>query len=329
MSRQLILPSIALFQNATILCTLSAIPTPEQAPKLRFIQLLPAGVDHLFEEPIFQKPDVQIATTSGIHAPQIAEWVILQILFFSRHQRYFEACQTEGSWVSHSEIISSQGTVRDMTTYRVGILGYGSIGRQVARVCHSMGSTILAFTTSSRNTSESRHDDGFCLPGTGDPKGLHPAEWYSGLDKSAVHEFLRQNIDVLVITLPLTDQTKDLLGPEEFAILGQQSRDGKGPGTMLVNVSRGSIVVQDALVESLKKPVEEGGLRCAALDVTDPEPLPSEHELWRLPNVVLHPHASALTDQRTSRFLSVLEENISRWSKGKTLMNLVEKRRGY
>lgn len=296
---------------------------------MKFIQLLPAGVDHLLEEKIFQKDDIQVATTSGIHAPQISEWVVLQILSFAHHSRYLEARQAESRWVSHDELKSSQGPVRDMTTCRVGILGYGSIGRQVARVCHTMGSTILAFTASPRPTPESRRDNGFCLPGTGDQEGVLPAEWYHGLDKASVHEFLRQDLDVVVICLPLTRETRNLFGREELFVLGEQSKNGKGAGTMLTNVSRGGIIDQEALIASLKTPVAEGGLRCAALDVADPEPLPSESELWRLENVVIHPHVSGLSDQHQGRYLAVLEQNLARWQKGEQLLNLVEKRRGY
>ncbi|KAI1384989.1 uncharacterized protein F4822DRAFT_416952 [Hypoxylon trugodes] len=318
-----------LFKDATILTTLSAIPKPHLAPALKFIQLLPAGVDHLLAEPIFQKEDVQIATTSGIHAPQIAEWVILQILAFAHHFRYLSARQDEGRWVSHGELKSTAGPVRDMTSNRVGILGYGSIGRQIARVCHSMGAQILAFTASPRPTPESRYDSGFCLPGTGDQEGRLPVAWFDGLDKASIHNFLRQDLDVLVACLPLTEKSRHLIGEEELEVLGERGSNGLGSGTLLINVARGQIIDQAALIESLKKPVVSGGLRGAALDVTDPEPLPRGNELWSLPNVVVNPHVSGLTDQHEKRYLAVLEKNLARWEKGEPLLNLVNKKKGY
>lgn len=273
---------------------------------------------------------MQIATTSGIHATQIAEWVILQILAFSHHFRYLSDRQKEGRWVSHGELQESEGPVRDMTTARVGILGYGSIGRQIARVCRSMGSEVLAFTASARTTPESRRDDGFCMPGTGDQEGLLPTEWYSGLDKASLHEFLCQDLDVLVICLPLTGKTKHLIGEEELSVFNKgRLQDGTRQGGLLINVARGQIVDQEALIRSLKKPVASGGLRGAALDVTDPEPLPKENELWYLPNVILHPHVSGLNDQHQSRFLAVLEKNLSLWEKGQPLVNVVERQKGY
>ena len=327
--RHMVQSPVGLFKDATILTTLSSIPRPEQAPALKFIQLLPAGVDHLLQEPIFQKTNVQIATTSGIHAPQIAEWVVLQILAFSHHFRYLDARQSEGRWVSHGELLESEGPVRDSTSTRIGILGYGSIGRQIARVCRSMGAQIVAFTASARPTPGSRRDDGFCLPGTGDPEGILPTEWCHGLDKPSLHSFLRRNLDVLVICLPLTEKSKSLIGEEELAILGRGQDDSIKAGTLLINVARGQLVDQEALVRSLKKPVGSGGLRGAALDVTDPEPLPKENELWHLPNVVLHPHVSGLTSQHQQRFLAVLEENLGHWERGIPLINLVERKKGY
>ncbi|KAH8898094.1 D-isomer-specific 2-hydroxyacid dehydrogenase-like protein [Thozetella sp. PMI_491] len=318
-----------LYKDATLLTTLSAIPKPEQAPNLKFIQLLPAGVDHILSEPIFQKEGVQIATTSGIHAPQIAEWVVMQILVAYHHFRYLDARQHEARWVAHAELLESQGLVRDMTSARVGILGYGSIGRQIARVCHSMGSEIVAFTASPRTTPESRVDHGFCLPGTGDPEGRLPVEWYHGLDKHSLQHFLKQDLDVVVVCLPLTKASHHLIGPEELSVLGQARRDGTRPGTLIINVARGQIIDQEALIASLKKPVASGGLRGAALDVTDPEPLPADSELWRLPNVVVHPHVSGLNSQHQKRFLAVLEENLARFEKGEPLVNVVEKSKGY
>jgi lactate dehydrogenase-like 2-hydroxyacid dehydrogenase len=92
--------------------------------------------------------------------------------------------------------------VADRVGKRVGILGYGSIGRQVARVATAMGMDVIAYTASPRKTPESRRDGGWIVPGTGDPEGVLPSAWYSG--KEDLHEFLRQEIDLLVVGVPLT-----------------------------------------------------------------------------------------------------------------------------
>lgn len=151
-----------------------------------------------------------------------------------------------------------------------------------------MGMDVIAYTASPRTTPESRQDHGYIVPGTGDPDGLIPSAWYSGLDKPSLHNFLRQDIDTLLVAVPLTEQTTHLLGKEEFEILG------KSRNTFISNISRGQILDQEELVLALKKTAEEGGLRGAALDVTDPEPLPKGNELWDLENVVVTPHVSGV-----------------------------------
>ncbi|KAJ5408132.1 hypothetical protein N7509_002015 [Penicillium cosmopolitanum] len=96
-----------------------------------------------------------------------------------------------------------------------------------------------------------------------------------------------------------------------------------------VNISRGQVIDQDALITALKTPVQEGGLRAAALDVTDPEPLPKGHELWSLPNVTLTLHRSGVSSRSRERFLQVLEANLERWDEGRELLNVVSKNKGY
>ena len=94
--------------------------------------------------------------------------------------------------------------IADRVGKRVGILGYGSIGRQVARVAKAMGMDVIAYTAGPRKTKESRKDGGYIVPGTGDPEGEFPSEWYSGTKKEEVHEFLKHEIDLLVVAVPLT-----------------------------------------------------------------------------------------------------------------------------
>lgn len=214
-------------------------------------------------------------------------------------------------------------SVRDMVGQRLGVLGYGSIGRQVGRVAKAMGMDVIAYTASPKDTKESRRDRGFIVPGTGDPDGEIPSEWYSGLEKSKLHEFLRQDIDILLVSVPLTKETTHLLGKEEFDILG------KTRNAFVSNISRGQIIKQDDLIDALKKGVEGGGLRGAALDVTDPEPLPEDDPLWDAPNVIVTPHISGLGTSYVDRAFQVLEVNLTKKEKGEKLINLVDRKRGY
>ena len=243
--------------------------------------------------------------------------------------------QRDHNWGKSDQINGKKlRSLRDKTGQRLGVLGYGSIGRQVARVAQAMGMDVVAYTASPRTTPESKHDKGFIVPGTGDADGSIPSAWYSGLDKPSLHNFLRQNLDHLLISVPLTDQTRHFLGAEEFAILGQT--DNKN--AFVSNISRGAIINQDDLIASLRKyadhdPVDGGdgggGLRGAALDVTDPEPLPKDSPLWDAPNCIITPHISGLGESYMDRALSVLEVNLGRRERGEDLLNVVDRKRGY
>lgn len=185
-----------------------------------------------------------------------------------------------------------------------------------------------AYTASPRTTPESRRDTGYHLPGTGDPEGTLPAAWYSGShgdgtdgkgdSKTALHTFLRSGLDLCVVALPLTPATEGLFGEEEFRILGEKK-------AILVNIARGKIVDTSALVAALN----DGTLAGAALDVTEPEPLPKEDPLWDAKNCIVTPHVSALGREYVERAMGVLEVNLGRLQEGKGLVNEVKRGRGY
>lgn len=122
----LIMPSDP-WQEATILCTLAALPSdPKIAPNLKFIHFFSAGTDHVTNTPIYKDTNIPLTTSSGIHGPQISEWVIMQILSYSHKEKKLIEWQKEHKWGSHRDI----GWVRDSVGQRLGVLGYGSIGRQ-------------------------------------------------------------------------------------------------------------------------------------------------------------------------------------------------------
>ncbi len=177
--------------------------------------------------------------------PQIAEWVIGTWLLMSHRLLEYHNFQREARWnkVLYPDITDSPGL-------RMGILGYGAIGRQVARLASAMGMEIYAYTRSERATPESRRDSSYCVPGTGDPEGLLPAKWFHGSSKEATNQFLSQELDVLVICLPLTEATRCLIGPEQFGILARKK-------TFVSNIGRGKIVDTSALLEA----VEQGKIR--------------------------------------------------------------------
>ncbi|KAF2217775.1 hypothetical protein CERZMDRAFT_30813 [Cercospora zeae-maydis SCOH1-5] len=306
-----------LWESATILVTLFAIPEPDEVPNLEWIHLVSAGSNQMQNTDIYKETKITITTSSGIHGPQIAEWVWMTGLVHSHSYNQLYELQKRHEWGSKG----AQYPVRDWVGRRIGILGYGSIGRQVGRVAKAVGMEVLAFTATPKDTPESKKDHGFIVPGTGDPEGEVPVEWYSGVEKESLHNFLKQNLDWLVIAVPLTEQTRHFLGEEEFRVL---SHDGKRPA-LVTNIARGPIVDQPALIEALK----DGTLSGAALDVTDPEPLPADSELWGLKNVIITPHVSGNGVAYTERTFKVLEQNLEHREHGEKLINVVRRSRGY
>lgn len=177
---------------------------------------------------------------------------------------------------------------------------------------------VIAYTNGRRSTPESRRDTGYIVPGTGDPEGTFPSRWLSGADNQ-FDEFLSANLDLLVVAVPLTASTKGLIGAREFQLLAKRR-------TFLSNIARGPIVDTDALVAAL----DDGLIRGAALDVTDPEPLPSDHQLWHKPNVIITPHISSNSTEYNRRVLDIVELNLQKLSEGSTdFVNKVNKKQGY
>lgn len=180
----------------------------------------------------------------------------------------------------------------------------------MARVCKAMGMDIVAFTSTPRLTPESRRDRAFCAPGLGDPEGTLPSQWFHGKTKDDLNNFLAQNLDMLVISLPLTKATEKFISKEQFDILSAQR-------TFVVNIARGPIVDTEALVEAL----EQGKIRGAAVDVTDPEPLPEDHPLWKAKNCLITPHVSWQSTSQFPRVLDILALNVEQFYNGEQLLN--------
>ncbi|KAM0799107.1 D-3-phosphoglycerate dehydrogenase [Usnea florida] len=321
-----------IFRDATILVTISALPpTPADCPNLQLIHFFSAGTNHVADSPIYTDTSIPLTTSSGIHGPQIAEWVVLTMLAHSHRYSLLHTWQQNHEWGT-TALKEPLRSLRDKAGQRLGVLGYGSIGRQVAHVARGMGMTVIAYTASPRPTPASKHDTGFIVPGTGDPDGSIPEAWFSGLDKASLQHFLAQDIDHLLVSVPLTRETTHFIGAAELAILGQKKN------AFLSNISRGQIIVQRDLVASLNAYNDNdplhggdggGGLRGAALDVTDPEPLPKDDPLWDAPNCIVTPHISGLGEAYADRSFQVLEVNLERRERGEKMINVVDRKKGY
>ena len=152
-----------------------------------------------------------ITMLTGIfYRPQIAEWVIGTWLMMRNGYLEYACYQKQANW---TRVFFD---VQDSRDLRMGILGYGAIGRQCARRAKAMGVEVYVFTRSERSTPEQRRDDRYVLPGMGDPDGLIPTRWFRGSSKDAVNNFLNQDLDILVLSLPLTQAATSIIGREQF-----------------------------------------------------------------------------------------------------------------
>lgn len=194
----------------------------------------------------------------------------------------------------------------------------------VARVSAALGMTVYAHTASPRKTPESRHDKGYIVPGTGDEHGTIPTSWHHGGDRESIRSFLALGLDHLVVSLPLTADTTHLLGADEFAILSKNCPHPRCK-PYVTNISRGKVLDQDALHAALNS----GELRGAAIDVTNPEPLPGHHPLWDAPNLQISPHVSSLGSEYFPRAMDILKLNLERVGRGVPLVNELKRTRGY
>ncbi|KAH7025651.1 D-isomer specific 2-hydroxyacid dehydrogenase [Microdochium trichocladiopsis] len=298
----------ALWQGVTLLCTY--VPPPaDLIPLVRFVQLASAGSDLWYSHPSFRKQDVTFCTANGIHPPQIAEWVIGSWLSYQHHLAKYLRDMNYGRWENLYE-----SPVEESRGKRMGILGYGAIGREVTRLATALGMQVVCYTRNQRTTLPSRRDSSFCVPGTGDPDGLLPVAWFSGTDKESVNYFLDQSLDILVIWLPLTHETRHIFAYKQSQILGKHK-------TFLCNVGRGGHVDHGALLDALQTGLIPG----AAIDVTDPEPLPKDHSLWNAPRLLITPHVSWKSNAYWPRVLDLLAQNLRNLEEQKTPLNLVNR----
>ena len=284
--------------------------TLEIAPRLRWLQLHSAGINHILDHPIMKRDvsstrDVAITTVSGIHATPIAEYVFASILAHRWRVPMWTHCQREAKWPSGRWNLYARPELRDST---MGIIGYGSIGREVGRLAKGFGLRVLALRRSPGQAKE-----GFASEQTGDGEGAIPEQFFT---PDGLREMLAE-CDYVVVALPLTPETEHLMGEAELGAMK--------PSAYLVNIARGAVVDEAALVRALR----EGWIAGAGLDVFEREPLPDESPLWAMDNVLISPHVAGFTPRYDERAVALFVENLGRYLSGKPLLNLVDKARGY
>jgi len=268
------------------------------------VQLHSAGADHLLDQPIMDS-DVLVTTTSGIHATPIAEYVLASFLAYRWRVPLWTHCQREGRWPSERWNLFARPELRGST---LGVVGYGSIGREVGRLGKAFGMRVLAV-----RRSAGRADQGYAVDGTGDPDGTIPERFYA---PEAVREMLAE-CDYVVVALPLTTATRHVIGEPELRAMKSSA--------YLVNIARGGLIDEEALVRALR----EGWIGGAGLDVYEEEPLPPDSPLWELDNALLSPHVAGFTPHYDRRAVELFACNLARYLAGEPLLNQVDKKKGY
>jgi phosphoglycerate dehydrogenase-like enzyme len=287
-----------------VLYTSWLMPSPEMAPDVRWVQGHFAGVDHFLDHPLLKK--VILTTTSGLHAPNIAEYVLMMILAFAHRLPRMIQFQRKSEWPKDRWTLFVPKELHDST---VGIVGYGSIGREVARLAKAFGMQVLATKRRPQQTNE----QGWQLPGIGDPAAQQVDRLYA----SDQLKLMLSECDYVVVAVPLTPETDKLLGAAEFQSMKREA--------VLINIARGGVIDEAALIEALRNGVIAG----AGLDVFEQEPLPADSPLWQFPNVILSPHVSGFTPHYDERAMDLFAENLRRYVAGEPLLNVVDLSRGY
>ena len=264
----------------------------DEMKNIRWVQHFSAGVDRCGGSKGLENGDVLLTNMKGVYGSGIAEHVMAMMLSLGRQLPRFRAAQDEARW---DDGIPGKFPLVEVRGKTMLVVGLGGIGSEIAWRAKGLGMKVLATRNSSRSG-----------PDFVDYVGLAPE----------LHE-LAQKADVIVNATPLTRSTTNLFDEAFFAQLRSTA--------IFINIGRGKSVVTADLVAALK----EGRLAGAALDVTEPEPLPSGHPLWDMDNVIITPHISAYSDMLTRRFWVFVIENLRRYVAGEAMLNTVNMKSGY
>ena len=295
-----------LWARCKVLYTDRIIPDPELAPNLKWIQHHYAGLDPTVGFTPADRPNLTITTLSGAATSQIAEHVLTMLLAFGRQLPALSANQKRAEWPKDRW---ERFMPRELRASTVGIIGYGSIGRQIARLLREFGATVLA----TKNDAMHPVDSGYTPEGMGDPNGdlvhrLYPAQ--------AIKSMLK-DCDYIVVTVPLADKTRGLINADVLSVCKSTA--------YLIDIARGGIVDHTALIKALN----EQRLAGAALDVFPEEPLPKKNPLWEMPNVIITPHIAGVSAHYDERAMILFAENLSRYIADLPLYNVFNSKKGY
>jgi len=259
-----------------------------RAPKLKWVQTMSAGVDRFLDDK-FRRSSVIMTSVSGIHAVPMGEFVMGLMLMFAKQAPLCFQLKQGRQWKPFMPTVLHSKTV--------GIVGLGSIGREVARLAKAFGMRVVATRRSARQSKHARYVDVLFAP-------------------DQLLQLLSES-DFVVLALPLT--------PESTRIIGEAELHSMKPTAYLINVARGNLIDEAALVHAL----DQHRIAGAGLDVFATEPLPADSRLWELPNVIFSPHVAGGMEGYIEQATAVFCQNLSRYLSGRKLLNVVDKKRGY
>ncbi len=265
-----------------------------RAPRLRWYQQWGAGADWLLKYPAVIEKEVIITNVSGIHAIPISEHVFAFLLAFARRLPMAFRAQAQKTWLSEDAVKEAGGVV-ELAGSTMLVVGVGAIGQRIARLGAALGMRVYGIRR-------------------------HPHRPTEGVEKLyGPHQLLEALplADFVVITLPHTAETHHLFDARTFAAMK--------PGAFLVNIGRGKVVDEKALLAAL----HSGRLAGAGLDVFETEPLPADSPLWEEPNVMITSHYSGDTPHYHQRAMAIFLDNLQRYVAGQPLHHVVDKRLGY
>ncbi|MCG6957198.1 MAG: D-2-hydroxyacid dehydrogenase [Gemmatimonadetes bacterium] len=279
-------------------------------PRLRWVHSGAAGVGSSLTEEMRTR-DVIFTNSAGIHAVPMAETVLGMILYFARGFDFAVSNKAKGIWSTEPYYVAG-APLRELSEMTVGLVGFGGVGREIARRVASLGAKVVAVKRRPASAEETALEP---VAGGGTLGGRVSV----GHGPGGLERVLKES-DVLVLCAPETAETRRLLDADALARMK--------PGAVLVNVGRGKLVDEEAMVAALK----DGRLRGAGLDVYAHEPLAEGHPLWGLPNVLPTPHVSAVTRRFWERETALIVRNLERYLARAPIdewENVVDKDAGY
>lgn len=257
-------------------------------PNLRWVQATSSGIGQFMEQTGLDRSGITVTTAAGVHATPLAEFALTGVLYFVKELPDLAERQAARRWERYA--------TRQLAGQRVVVVGLGHVGRKVAALFAALGAEVRGVARPAANL------DGVAVSLVA--------------DAGSMDEMLT-DADAIVLCCPLTPETRGLLSARRLRLLPR--------GAVVVNISRGPVLDEDALVEALA----DGHLGGAFLDVAAVEPLPPESPLWAMPNVVISPHSASTVGSENAALTDIFCDNLCRWLSGRPLRNLYSRAKGY